>query len=238
MTLLFERFISRGAQRAARHRRRLRARAARGGDPVHLREVRPRPRRARRDASSRYRPRARCATSARRSGLDLRRRSTRSRKSLQWWDGREHRRRAAARGRLRSRQPADRAAASTLARRADRLSAPPVAARRRLRDRARAARASWCRSRTPRWPTARVIQWDKDDLDALGLLKVDVLALGMLTRDPPRARAHRATLGRDRSRCSDIPAEDPAVYDMICRADTVGVFQIEIARADERCCRG
>ena len=46
---------------------------------------------------------------------------------------------------------------------------------------ARGRSSSWCRSRTRRWPTARVIQWDKDDLDALGLLKVDVLALGMLS---------------------------------------------------------
>jgi error-prone DNA polymerase len=70
------------------------------------------------------------------------------------------------------------------------------------------------------------IEWDKDDIDALGLLKVDVLALGMLS-------AIRRTLdfvsqwrGR-RFQMQDIPAEDPATYDMICRADTVGVFQIE-----------
>ncbi|WP_271010367.1 error-prone DNA polymerase [Paucibacter sp. B51] len=71
-----------------------------------------------------------------------------------------------------------------------------------------------------------VIEWDKDDIDALGLLKVDVLALGMLT-------AIRKTLDLIGARqglameMQDIPAEDPATYDMICKADTVGVFQIE-----------
>jgi error-prone DNA polymerase len=65
-----------------------------------------------------------------------------------------------------------------------------------------------------------VIQWDKDDLDALGLLKVDVLALGMLSA------IHRA-LDLVGCRMQDIPPEDPLVYDMLCAADTVGVFQIE-----------
>ncbi len=71
-----------------------------------------------------------------------------------------------------------------------------------------------------------VIQWDKDDLEALGLLKVDVLALGMLS-------ALRRTLcfvSEEKKKpfgLSDIPADDPAVYEMIRRADTVGVFQIE-----------
>ena len=72
------------------------------------------------------------------------------------------------------------------------------------------------------------IEWDKDDIDALGLMKVDVLALGMLTALrksfeflPPRP---------DGSRITDIahlPQEDPAVYDMLCQADSVGVFQVE-----------
>ena len=71
-----------------------------------------------------------------------------------------------------------------------------------------------------------VIQWDKDDLDTLGLMKVDCLALGMLT-------AIRKTLtlleqsGRRRLTLATIPAEDPATYAMISRADTLGVFQIE-----------
>ncbi|MCM8595777.1 MAG: error-prone DNA polymerase [Candidatus Accumulibacter sp.] len=69
-------------------------------------------------------------------------------------------------------------------------------------------------------PERTVIQWDKDDLDALGLLKVDILALGMLSA------IHRALdlIGR---RIDEVPAEDPAVYEMIRAADTVGVFQIE-----------
>jgi error-prone DNA polymerase len=69
-------------------------------------------------------------------------------------------------------------------------------------------------------PERTVIQWDKDDLDALGLLKIDVLALGMLSA------IHRA-LDLVGCRMPDIPPEDPRVYDMICAADTVGVFQIE-----------
>ncbi|CAB3919568.1 error-prone DNA polymerase [Achromobacter ruhlandii] len=71
-----------------------------------------------------------------------------------------------------------------------------------------------------------VVQWDKDDLDALKLLKVDVLALGMLS-------ALRRTLelaGQRRGqplRLQDIPEGDEPTYDMICEADTIGVFQIE-----------
>jgi error-prone DNA polymerase len=72
----------------------------------------------------------------------------------------------------------------------------------------------------------RVIQWDKDDLESLGLLKVDVLALGMLSCIR-RALAFM-TLWHGRPwRMQDIPREDPATYDMVCNADTVGTFQIE-----------
>ena len=75
-------------------------------------------------------------------------------------------------------------------------------------------------------PDRTVIQWDKDDLDALGLLKVDVLALGMLT-----AIRKAMTLISDRKgyafQMQDIPSEDQVTYDMVCKADTVGVFQIE-----------
>jgi len=100
-------------------------------------------------------------------------------------------------------------------------------------------------------PDRTVIQWDKDDLDELGILKVDCLCLGMLTAirkcfdlihqpganllpesrestsAPPlrdqvwsRLRAEKLTL-------ASVPPEDPRVYEMICRADTIGVFQIE-----------
>ncbi len=75
-------------------------------------------------------------------------------------------------------------------------------------------------------PERTVIQWDKDDLDELGLLKVDVLGLGMLSAI--RKALALVSARRGRPFClSDVPAEDPAVYDMICRADTIGVFQIE-----------
>ncbi|MFT3815434.1 MAG: error-prone DNA polymerase [Acidovorax sp.] len=71
-----------------------------------------------------------------------------------------------------------------------------------------------------------VIQWDKDDLDAMGLMKVDVLALGMLTA-LRRCLDLRAALRGERWGLADIPREDPATYDMVCAADTVGLFQIE-----------
>ncbi|MBI2808903.1 MAG: error-prone DNA polymerase [Planctomycetes bacterium] len=92
-----------------------------------------------------------------------------------------------------------------------------------------------------------VIEWDKDDLDALGILKVDCLALGMLTaiqkcfeligpvpwlrlapavKGPANGASLRA-LNEDKLTLATIPAEDSIVYDMICKADTIGVFQIE-----------
>ena len=71
-----------------------------------------------------------------------------------------------------------------------------------------------------------IIQWDKDDLDAMGLLKVDVLALGMLSAIRRCLDLISAQRGYS-FQMQDIPAEDPATYDMICAADTVGVFQIE-----------
>ncbi|MES2049265.1 MAG: error-prone DNA polymerase [Pseudomonadota bacterium] len=71
-----------------------------------------------------------------------------------------------------------------------------------------------------------VIEWDKDDLESLGLLKVDVLALGMLSALKRAFNLMAGTPGKP-ARMQDIPQEDPATYDMICKADTVGVFQIE-----------
>ncbi len=108
-------------------------------------------------------------------------------------------------------------------------------------------------------PDRTVIEWDKDDIDALGILKVDCLGLGMLTAirkcfellnpspTAPRTPSPPTPLpqggeGRKKSpsppwgrgvggegvlTLATVPAEDPAVYDMACRADTVGVFQIE-----------
>ena len=75
-------------------------------------------------------------------------------------------------------------------------------------------------------PDRTVIQWDKDDLDAMGLLKVDCLALGMLTAIRKSLEFIGARKGY-RFEMQDIPAEDVETYDMICKADTVGVFQIE-----------
>jgi len=97
-----------------------------------------------------------------------------------------------------------------------------------------------------------VIQWEKNDIEALGLMKVDVLALGMLSclrraldllsapgpaggRPPPEGvkelgsgPSFLESLQRgSRVRLQDIPAEDPATYAMLCRADSVGVFQVE-----------
>ena len=71
-----------------------------------------------------------------------------------------------------------------------------------------------------------VVQWDKDDLDALGLLKIDILALGMLTVLRRSFELISAWQGEP-FELQDIPAEDPATYTMISQADTVGVFQIE-----------
>ena len=71
-----------------------------------------------------------------------------------------------------------------------------------------------------------IIQWDKDDLQTLGLLKVDVLSLGMLSAIRRTFDLIRGYRGK-RWQMAELPADDPAVYDMICRADTVGVFQIE-----------
>jgi error-prone DNA polymerase len=71
-----------------------------------------------------------------------------------------------------------------------------------------------------------VLQWDKDDLDALGILKVDCLALGMLTAIR-RALDFVAQARGRRLELAEVPAEDPAVYAMLGEADTIGVFQIE-----------
>ena len=65
------------------------------------------------------------------------------------------------------------------------------------------------------------IEWDKDDIDRLGIMKVDVLALGMLTC----IRKAFELLGI--RNLAEVPTEDPAVYDMLCRGDSIGVFQVE-----------
>lgn len=70
-----------------------------------------------------------------------------------------------------------------------------------------------------------IVQWDKEDIEDLKLMKVDVLALGMLTA--LRKSLSYIALYGPKLRLQDIPPDDEAVYEMICRADTVGVFQIE-----------
>ena len=75
-------------------------------------------------------------------------------------------------------------------------------------------------------PERTIIQWDKEDIEALGLLKIDVLALGMLT-------AIRKTFDLINSYqpvdigMSNVPAEDPVTYNMLSRADSIGIFQVE-----------
>ena len=71
-----------------------------------------------------------------------------------------------------------------------------------------------------------IIQWEKDDLEAVGLMKVDVLALGMLTALRRTLELRNQWRG-SRWSLAEVPKEDAATYDMICAADTVGVFQIE-----------
>jgi error-prone DNA polymerase len=70
------------------------------------------------------------------------------------------------------------------------------------------------------------IEWDKDDIDALGIMKVDVLALGMLTcirKAFDLLDSHKGL----RFDLATIPQDDPATYDMLCNADSLGVFQVE-----------
>ncbi len=75
-------------------------------------------------------------------------------------------------------------------------------------------------------PDRSFIEWDKDDIDALGIFKIDVLALGMLTC----IRKGLDLLEKHHNRkptMAGVPAEDPAVYDMLCQGDSLGVFQVE-----------
>ena len=75
-------------------------------------------------------------------------------------------------------------------------------------------------------PDRSFIEWDKDDIDELGIMKVDVLALGMLTCIRKAFDLIDAHHGK-RFTLATVPREDPAVYDMLCRADSIGVFQVE-----------
>ncbi|MEO1553822.1 MAG: error-prone DNA polymerase [Pseudomonadota bacterium] len=71
-----------------------------------------------------------------------------------------------------------------------------------------------------------VLEWDKDDIEALGMLKIDVLALGMLTCIRKCFDLLDMWKG-ERYTLATLPQEDPMVYDMLCEADTIGVFQVE-----------
>jgi len=71
------------------------------------------------------------------------------------------------------------------------------------------------------------IEWDKDDIDSLSLMKVDVLALGMLTAIQRAFGMLRADHGEPIHDLADVPKEEPGVYDMLCVADSIGVFQVE-----------
>ena len=90
----------------------------------------------------------------------------------------------------------------------------------------RSALADFVPTENATMPGRTVVQWDKDDLDALGLLKVDLLGLGMLTAIRRCFGLVREHTGRLLT-LANVPAEDPAVYDMVSQADTIGVFQIE-----------
>ncbi len=70
------------------------------------------------------------------------------------------------------------------------------------------------------------IEWDKDDIDAVGFIKIDVLALGILTAIQKAFNLIQKHYGRELT-LQNIPQDDPAVYEMITAADTIGVFQIE-----------
>ncbi len=70
------------------------------------------------------------------------------------------------------------------------------------------------------------IEWDKDDIDAMRMMKVDVLALGMLTCIRKAFDLMRDHYGVDMD-LATVPRENPAVYDMLCKADAIGVFQVE-----------
>ena len=73
------------------------------------------------------------------------------------------------------------------------------------------------------------VEWDKDDLDALGMLKIDVLALGMLSAIRRSFDLIAAHHGKN-FELATVPAEDSNVYDMLCRAEAIGVFQGKAAR--------
>ncbi len=170
-----------------------------------------------------YRPRSALRDVGRALGLDRLTVESLSR-SMQWWDGNCI---DAARVREAGLDPANPLVARTLELARELIGFPRhlsqhvggfVIARHSLGELVPVENASM--------PERTVIQWDKDDLDDLGLLKVDVLALGMLTAIRRALDFVGGRLGRPLT-MADVPAEDAATYAMISRADTIGVFQIE-----------
>jgi error-prone DNA polymerase len=86
--------------------------------------------------------------------------------------------------------------------------------------------ADLCPIMNARMEDRTCIEWNKDDIEALGFLKVDVLGLGMLTCIRKAFDLAKKHYGRDLT-LATVPQDDPKVYDMISHADTIGVFQIE-----------
>jgi error-prone DNA polymerase len=76
-------------------------------------------------------------------------------------------------------------------------------------------------------PDRTFIEWDKDDIDALKIMKVDVLALGMLTAISKSFALIHRHYGGELLTLQTLPKEDPRVYDMLCAADSIGTFQVE-----------
>src|SRR5882724_1570250 len=175
-----------------------------------------------------YRPRSALRDVGKALGLDLAQ-VDRLARGMQWWDGQ---RIDPDRIRASGFDPADPLIARLIALTAEILGFPRhlsqhvggfVIARGRLDELVPIENAAM--------PDRTVIEWDKDDLDALGLLKVDVLGLGMLSAIR-RAFQMINEFGGSSAVTGEldlaaVPGEDKAVYEMICRADTVGVFQIE-----------
>ena len=175
-----------------------------------------------------YRPRSALRDVGKALGLDLKQ-VDRLARGMQWWDGQ---RIDPERIRASGFDPEDPLIARLMALTAEILGFPRhlsqhvggfVIARGRLDELVPIENAAM--------PDRTVIQWDKDDLDALGLLKVDVLALGMLTAIRRAFNLVNEFGGSSalsgQLELASVPSEDGAVYDMICRADTTGVFQIE-----------
>ena len=136
-----------------------------------------------------------------------------------------HGRRAAGR-RLRPRRPAHPALRRDVVEHPE-PSPPPRPALGRHGGRGRRGSTRWCRSSRRRCGNRVVVQWDKDDCADLGIIKVDLLGLGMLNaleEATPMIRAQRRACEVD---YAHLPPDDPAIYRMLRTADTVGVFQVE-----------